>query len=222
MQGCEMKKKEFAVFGLGRFGKSVALALADGGCEVLVVDENEEKIHDIADEVTYAVRADVTDAEALEGLGIRHFDGAIIAIGENLEASVLAAILVKELGVPYVLAKVQTEIQAKILKKIGVDMVIFPEKETGIRIANKLLYGNFFDAVELASNYSMMEIDVHANWVGKNLVELELRKAYGINVIGLKRGEAFLINPHPNDALQPEDILVVIGKNEVLSKLSSH
>lgn len=167
-----MSKKEFVVFGLGRFGKSVALTLADSGCEVLVVDENEEKIHDIADRVTYAVRADVTDAETMGNLGLKNFDGAIIAIGENLEASVLVTILAKELGIPYVLAKVQTETQAKVLKKVGADMVVFPEKETGIRIANKILHGNFFDAVELSNTYSMMELDVHEEWIGKNRLSL--------------------------------------------------
>lgn len=217
-----MKRKEFVVFGLGRFGKSVALTLADCGCEVLVVDDNEEKIHDIADSVTYAIRANVTDAETLGSLGLKNFDGAIIAIGENLEASVLATILVKELGIPYVLAKVQTETQAKVLKKVGADMVVFPEKETGIRIANKLVHGNFFDAVELSSTYSMMEIGVHEDWIGKNLIELGLRSTYGINVIGMKRDGAFNINPDPEKALGQEDILVVIGKNDVLSKLNVH
>ena len=215
-----MSKKEFVVFGLGRFGKSVALTLADSGCEVLVIDDNEEKIHDIADSVTYAVRANVTDAETLGSLGLRNFDGAVIAIGENLEASVLATILVKEMGVPYVLAKVQTDLQAKVLRKVGADMVVFPEKETGIRIANKLIYGNFFDAVELSTTYSIMEIGVREDWVGKNLVELELRNAYGINVIGTKRHGAFNINPDPVEGLEQDDTLIVIGENEVLNELS--
>lgn len=217
-----MVKKEFVVFGLGRFGKSVALTLADSGCEVLVIDENEEKIHDIADRVTYAIRANVTDAETLGSLGLKNFDGAVIAIGENLEASVLATILVKELGIPYVLAKVQTETQAKVLKKVGADMVVFPEKETGIRIANKLIHGNFFDAVELSTTYSMMEIAVHEDWIGKNLIELELRSTYDINVIGMKKDEAFDINPDPSRALEADDILVVIGCNDALSQLNLH
>lgn len=200
----------------------MALTLADSGCEVMVIDDSEEKIHDIADRVTYAVRADVTDAEALENLGLGNFDGAVIAIGENLEASVLATILVKELGVPYVLAKVQTETQAKVLKKVGADMVVFPEKETGIRIANKLIYGNFFDAIGLSTTYSMMEISVHEEWVGKNLIELKLRSVYDINVIGMKRDGVFDINPDPDKALEHEDILVVIGRNDALNKINIH
>lgn len=217
-----MEKKEFVVFGLGRFGKSVALTLADSGCEVLVVDENEEKIHDIAEYVTYAVRADVTDAETLSTLGLRNFDGAIIAIGENLEASVLATMLVKELGIKYVLAKVQTETQAKVLKKVGADMVVFPEKETGIRIANKLIHGNFFDAIELSSTFSMMELDALTEWEGKTLKELDFRAKYDINVIGIKQKGKFNFNPTADNKIEHNDILVVIGRNETLSQLQSH
>lgn len=214
-----MKNKEFVVFGLGRFGKSVALTLAESGCEVLVVDNSEEKIHDIADSVTYAVKADVTDAETLATLGLGNFDGAIIAIGEHLESSVLGTILVKEMGIPFVLAKVQTETQAKVLRKVGADKVVFPEKETGIRIANKLIHGNFFDAVELSNTYSMMELNCRPEWDNHTLKELDLRRKYNINVIGIKHDEGFNINPQPEEKLFESDILVVIGENEMLSKL---
>lgn len=214
-----MKSKEFVVFGLGRFGKSVAIALAESGCEVLVVDNNEDKIHDIADIVTYAVKADVTDAETLSTLGIGNFDGAIIAIGEHLEASVLGTILVKEMGIPFVLAKVQTDTQAKVLMKVGADKVVFPEKETGIRIANKLVHGNFFDAVELSATYSMMEINAKSEWDGQTLMELDLRRRHDINVIGIRSGGKLNINPLPDALINKGDILVVIGENEQLSKL---
>lgn len=216
-----MKNKEFVVFGLGRFGKSVATTLAESGCEVLVVDNNEDKIHDIADSVTYAVKADVTDAETLSSLGIGNFDGAIIAIGEHLEASVLGTILVKEMGIPFVLAKVQTETQAKVLMKVGADKVVFPEKETGIRIANKLIHGNFFDAVELSATYSLMEINSKPEWDGHTLKELDFRKKYDINVIGIKNGGKLNINPLAEQILSHEDVLVVIGENEQLTRLQS-
>lgn len=216
-----MVKKEFVVFGLGRFGRSVAITLAESGCEVLVVDENETKIQEIAEDVTYAIKADVTDAEALSSLGISNFDGAIVAIGENLEASVMVTILAKEMGIPYVLAKAQSEIHAKVLKKVGADMVVFPEKETGIRIANNLLMGNFFDAVELSSTFSMMELDVLDCWAGHSLRELNLRAKYKINVIGLKRENRLDINPDADMPLHKNDIVVIIGRNEVLNKLAS-
>lgn len=214
-----MSRKEFVVFGLGKFGISVATVLAANGCEVMVVDENEEKVQDMAETVTYAMKADVTDSEVLNSLGISNFDGAIVAIGDNLEASVMVTILVKEMGVPYVLAKAQTDIHAKILKKVGADMVIFPEKETGIRIANKLLLGNFFDAVELSSTSSMMELGVLNEWSGRTLKELNLRAKYKLNVIGIKQGEHLNIIPDADTPLHKDDILIVIGKNDMLNKL---
>lgn len=214
-----MARKEFVVFGLGRFGKSVASTLAEAGCEVMVVDDDEDKIHEMADLVTYAVRADVTDSESLTTLGISNFDGAVVAIGENLEASVMVTILAKEMGVPYVLAKAQSELHAKVLKKVGADMVVFPEKETGIRIANNLMMGNFFDAVELSSTYSMMEVDALTEWVGHSLKGLNLRAKRKINVIGIKRDDHLSINPDPEALIERNDILVIIGKNEDLKKL---
>lgn len=217
-----MTKKEFVVFGLGRFGMSVATTLSDSGCEVLAVDENEDKINEIAEKITYAVKADVTDAEALSSLGIGNYDGAIVAIGQNLEASVMVTILAKEQGIPYVLAKAQNELHAKVLKKVGADMVVFPEKETGIRIANNLLMGNFFDAVELSSTFSMMEIDALDEWDGKSLRELNLRAKYKINVIGLKRNGKLDINPDADMELKKNDVVIVIGKNEVLNKIVNH
>lgn len=216
-----MSKKEFVVFGLGRFGRSVATTLAESGCEVLVVDENEETVHEMADVVTYAVKADVTDPDALEGLGISNFDGAIVGIGQNLEASVMVTILAKEMGVPYVLAKAQTELHAKVLKKVGADMVVFPEKETGIRIAHNLVMGNFFDAVELSSTFSMMDLDALAEWNGQTLSSLNLRAKYKINVIGIKKGDSLDINPDADTTIKKGDVLVVIGRNEMLNKLAS-
>lgn len=215
-----MQKKEFVVFGLGRFGKSVATTLAESGCEVLVVDNDDAKIQEMADIVTYAVKADVTSLEILETLGISNFDGAIVGIGEDLEASVMVTILVKELGIPYVLAKAQTELHAKILKKVGADAIVFPEKETGVRIAHNLLMGNFFDAIELSSRYSIMEIDTPDEWNGRNLMELDLRAKYKINVIGIKRQDSIDVNPSPQYKVLRNDIMVVIGENEMLNKLA--
>lgn len=209
------------MFGLGRFGSSVARTLAESGCEVLVVDENEDKIHEIAESVTHAVCANVTDVDSLESLGISNFDGAIVAIGQNLEASVMVTILAKEAGIPYVLAKAQTELHAKVLKKVGADMVVFPEKETGIRIANNILMGNFFDAVELSSTFSMMELDALPEWVGHSLRDLNLRAKNKINVIGIKRSGKLNINPDADMPLEKNDILVIIGKNDILNKLAN-
>ncbi|SFR84382.1 potassium channel family protein [Anaeromicropila populeti] len=216
-----MSKKEFVVFGLGRFGRSVAVTLAESGCEVLVVDDTQEKIQEMADIVTYAVKADVTDSETMESLGISNFDGAVVAIGQNLEASVMVTILAKELGIPYVLAKAQNELHAKILKKVGADAVVFPEKETGVRIAHNLVMGNFFNAVELSSTFSLMEIDALEEWDGHNLMELNIRAKYKINVIGVKKGNTLDINPSAEKVISKNDTLVVIGENEVLNRFKS-
>lgn len=216
----ENKRKEFVVFGIGKFGLSVAKALADNGCQVMAVDSEQSRVAEIAEDVTYAVCADVTDAEAMHTLGIRNFDGAIVAIGENLEASVLATIMSKELGIPYVLAKAQTELQAKVLKKVGADKIVFPEKETGIRIAHNLVGGNFFDSIELSNKYSMLDFDVPEAWVGKSLRELNLRVTKKINVIGIKRKDDFEITPDADAPLLEDDILVIIGNNHVLNKLT--
>lgn len=214
------QRKEFVVFGLGKFGLSVAKALADNGCQVMAVDSEQSKVEEIAETVTYAVCTDVTDTDAIHSLGIRNFDGAIVAIGENLEASVLVTIIAKEMGIPFVMAKAQTELQAKVLKKVGADKIVFPEKETGIRIANNLMSDNFFDAIELSTKYSMMDLDVPAEWIGKTLRELNLRASKKINVIGIKKEEEFEITPDPDMPLTEDDVLVIIGRNQTLSKLA--
>jgi len=215
-----MSKKQYVIFGLGRFGKSVATALAENGCEVLVIDADENSVNEMADVVTYAVKADATETEALKNLGLGNFDVAIIAMGENLEASVMATILVKEVGVPYVLAKAQSDLHGRSLKKLGADMVVFPEKETGIRIANSLLVNNLFNTVELPANYNMMELEALPEWIGKSFHELNLRAWLKINVIGIKKKNHLNINPDPEEAIVEGDILILIGKNEVLNKLA--
>ena len=213
------EKKVFVVFGLGRFGRSIAITLADGGCEVMVIDKDPGKIQEMAEIVTYAMAADVTDVETMDSIGISNFDGAVVAIGQSLEASVMITIMAKELGVPYILAKAQTDIQGKVLKKVGANVVIYPEKEMGIRIAHNLLMGNFFAAVELSTTFSMMELDTLEKWDGYSLSQLDLRKKYKINVVGLKRNSTFDINPDPEMPLSKDDTLVVIGKNDILNKL---
>lgn len=198
----------------------MATTLAESGCEVMAVDRDPDKVHTVAEEVTYAVTADVTDGEALNSLGISNFDGAVIGIGEDMESSIMTTILVKELGIPYVLAKAQTDLHARVLRKVGADAVVFPEKETGIRIAHNLMMGNFFDAVELSATLSMMELPTKAEWVGSSLRQLNLRARYKINVVGIKTKDYLDANPDPDRPFEDGDILIVIGKNEVLNKLA--
>ncbi len=216
-----MKRKEFIVVGLGRFGTSVAVTLEKSGCQVLAVDKDEEKIEEILGDVTHAIVADVTDPEQLKELGVKNYDGAIIAIGSELETSILITILMKEMGVPFVLAKAMSDIQARILKKIGADQIVFPEKEMGVRIATKLTMGNFFDAVELSATYSMMEIDALPEWEDKELKELDLRSRHKLNVIGIRHREELEMSPGPESRIRHNDVVIVIGKNDVLNSLAA-
>lgn len=212
-------KKDFVVFGLGKFGRSVAQALFQNGCDVLAIDRDSEVVQDISDFVTHAVQADVTDAEALHALGIRNFDVAIIAIGEDMQSSIMSTILVKEIGVPYVVAKAQNDLHKRVLEKVGADKVIFPEREIGVRIANNLTAQSFTDYIEVSEDFSIGEIEIRKEWVGKTLKELDMRNVYGINVIGIKQGSEITITPAADKLLSNVDVLIVIGNNKNLKKI---
>lgn len=216
------KKKDFVVFGLGKFGSSVAITLARNGYDVLGIDMSEEVIQDISDKVTHAVQADVTDQDALVALGIRNFDVAIVAIGENMQASIMATILAKEIGVPYVLAKAQNDIHKRVLEKVGADKVVFPEREIGVRIANNLISENFVDFVELSDDYSIVEIATKQEWVGKSLKELNLRSKHHINIMAIKSSDKnIVITPGPMEIIKEHDILVVVASNIELQRMNN-
>ncbi len=210
--------KKFGVFGLGDFGQSVAIALAKNGCEVLAVDIHEENIQDIADYVTMAVRADLCDQEAFQNLNIKSLDVVVVATGNNMEAGVMATIIAKEAGVPYILAKAKNEIYAKVLKKVGADEIVFPEVAMGQRIAKGLLTGRFIDLLELSSKFSITEFKVFDKWVGKSLRELDLRGRYGVNMIARKIGEEIEMDINPDTPLESGEIYIVAGNNKSLEK----
>ncbi|MFP4697188.1 MAG: potassium channel family protein [Eubacteriales bacterium] len=214
------KKKDFVIFGLGKFGRSIAETLTSKGCDVLAIDSKDDVIQDVADIVTHAVQADVTDIDALNSLGVRNFDVAIIAISQDMQSSIMATILAKELGVPYVISKAQNDIHKKVLEKVGVDRVIFPEREMGNRIANSLVSDNFLDYIELSADYSMAEITMMKEWSGKSLKALNMRANYGVNVMAIRNGDNINITPGPDVVLNDDDVLVVIGSNEDLMKLN--
>lgn len=211
--------KQFAVFGLGSFGKSVALTLESFGCDVIVVDESYEKIQEISDFVAYAMRADVTDQDAMQALGARDLDGAVVAISENLEAGIMATIISKEIGIPYVLAKAKDELHGAILEKVGADAVIYPERDMGMRVAKKLLSSTFVDWIELSPEYSMTEKLVPKQWEGKTLAQLHLREKYGVNVVGVMIEDRVDVAFDPNVPLPVDCVLIMIGANAVLEKL---
>lgn len=213
-------RKDFVVFGLGKFGRSVAQTLAQNGCDVLAIDRSEETIQDVSEFVTHAVQADVTDADALHALGIRNFEVAVVAISNDMQSSIMATILAKEMGVAYVVAKAQNDIHKRVLEKVGADRVIFPEREIGVRIANNLTSDSFVDFIELSEDFSIVELEVKEQWKGKTLRELDMRNAYGLNVIGMRQGATMTITPGPDKLLELGEILIVIGSNTNLMKLS--
>ena len=215
-----MKEKSYAVIGLGQFGMSVAETLAESDCDVLAIDAREENIQEIADKVTYAVRADVREPEVLRALGVQNVDVAVIAVAENMEASIMATMQAKELGVPYVLAKALNALHGKILEKIGADRVIYPEQSMGLRVARNLMSGGFLDVFELSTEFSMAEFPVPTEWVGKSLQELQLRESHDINIIAIKVGDDVEINLDPVKPLEANWHLMAIGKNKVLERLN--
>lgn len=214
-------QKEYIVIGLGRFGRSIAKQLEANGCRVLAIDRHEQQVRQIAEYVTLAMCVDVTNEEALKELGGKNFDGAIISIGHSLEASVLAAIWAKEQGIGQIIAKAYDETQGKILTKIGVDEIIYPEKEMGVHLANDLAFNNLFDAIELTAEYSIADVCALRSWSGKNLKELKLREKYGVNVIAIKRNGALVINPPADAPTQQDDVFVLLGMNNTLKKIAN-
>ena len=214
-----MLNKEFVVLGLGRFGMSIAKTLATLGCEVMAVDSREELVQEAAEYVTQAVRADVSDAESMRTLGIENMDVAIVGIASNMESSIMATIFAKEVGIPYVVAKANSDMHAKVLSKVGADKIVFPEREMGERIAKNLISGNFIDMVELSDDFSMVEMAPPAEWVGKSLKQLDIRRAHGINVIAMKIGDKVDINLNPDAPIDENAILIIIGDNKRLSRV---
>ena len=216
----KMERKQYIVIGLGRFGRSVARNLEANGCMVLAVDREEKNVNLVAEFVTRAVCLDITDEDAVQELGLGNFDGAIVAIGQSLDAAVLGVMWAKEQGVPKVIAKAYDDTQGKILTKVGADEIVYPEREMGDHLAKALAFGNFLDAVELTADYSIAEVTMLPEWVGRNRRELRLRDKYHINVIAVKRNHDLEINPSAEEILRDGDALVLLGRNEVLKKLS--
>lgn len=213
------KKKTYAVFGLGRYGRSVAKELIKSGMEVLAVDMDENKVNAAIADIPFCKCANVTDAEVLKQLGIHNIDIVIIAMASNLEASVMATMLCKELGVDMVIVKCASEMNCKILTKVGADKVVYPEKESGIRLAKNLLSSGFVDMIELSKDASMVEIDVRPEWEGKNLMELNLRAKYSINVVAIIKNKKINTYVDPNVPLDKDMTLVVIANVNKLNKL---
>ncbi len=211
----------YAVIGLGRFGLSLASKLFEAGQEVLGVDLNEERVDDAHPYVTHALIADSTDAEALKSIGIRNIDTVIVAIGNDIQASILTVLLVKELGVRKVIAKAVNKLHGQVLYKVGADWVIHPERDMGIRVAHQLLSPNVLNFIELSKDYSVEEIKIPDNMAKKSLREIDLRARFNLSVIAIRRNHDINISPSPDETLDKGDVLVVIGKNKDLERFAN-
>lgn len=211
--------QSYAVFGLGRYGTAVAKELIENGAEVLAVDINEDVVDATITEIPLCKCADITDAEVIKQLGISNIDVVVIAMASNLEASVMAIMLCKEAGVKTVIAKCATEMHKKILDKVGADKVVLPESESGTRLAKNLLSSGFIDIVELSRDVSMVELDVKPEWIGKTILELDLRKKYSINIVAICQGTDVCVNIEPEKVLEESMKLIVIANTAKLNKL---
>lgn len=212
-------KKQFVVIGLGRFGTSVATTLARLGYDVLAIDNSESAVQAVVNSVTHAVQADARDEETLRALGVRNFDVAIVAIGDDIETNILITLMLKELGIKLVVSKAMNNLHGRVLEKIGADKIIFPEKDMGIRLAHNLVTHNVMDWIELSPDYSVVEIAVPEKFAGKTLGELDLRAKYGISVIAIKKQGSIIVAPGAKEKFDSEDIVIVVSRNELLAKL---
>ncbi len=214
-----MKKKIFAVIGLGRFGSSVAISLYEMGYEVLAVDRDMAKVQEMKDSVTHAVQADGMDEDSLRELGIKNFDVVIVGITQEIQASILITLILKDLGVRHVVAKAQNALHGKVLYKIGADKVVFPERDMGNRVAHNLVSSNILDYIELSPDYSIIEVVATEKFIGKTLIQLDLRKRYGVNVVAIKRNRQIMVSPSAKDEILEGDVLVIIGSNDDLQNI---
>lgn len=211
-------KREFAVIGLGRFGGSICEELSKEGMRVLAVDINEQRINEFKNIASHAVIADSTDEHALKALGIKNMDHVIVAIGDNIQASILTTVILSELGLNRITVKAQNDYHEKILNKIGADVVVHPERDMGRRLAHSLMSNNILDYLELSEEHSMVEVKAGRKMIGKNLIELNVRAQYGCNVVAIRRKNDMIISPEPKLTIKSEDILVILGADEDISR----
>ena len=211
--------RTYAVLGLGRYGKAVAEELVNSGAEVLAVDIEQNNVNNAIETIPVCKCANITEPEVIKRLGIGNVDVVIVAMAGNLEASVMAVALCKEAGVPTVIAKCGNEMHQKILSCVGADKVIFPEKESGTRLAKNLLTSGFSEMIELSEDVSMVEIEVKDNWVGKSLIELNLRQKYTINVVAIRMGDSINTSVDPSLPLERGMRLIVIANTEKIKKI---
>lgn len=215
-------KKEFAVIGLGRFGGAVCRTLSEEGMEVMAMDSNEERVNEFSSIASHTVMGDSTDENVLKSLGIRNFDHVIVAIGENIQASILTTLILKELGVKQVTVKAQNDYHAKVLSKIGADRVVHPERDMGIRLAHNIISNNVLDYLELSDEHSIVEIVAGPRIAGYTILDLDIRRKYGINIVAIKRGKNIIVSPMASEGIHEGDILIVIGADSDIDRFEKN
>jgi trk system potassium uptake protein TrkA len=220
-----VKRRQFGVIGLGRFGSAMATTLVELGHDVIGVDGDEARVHELSDALTHALQIDATDEKALRAAGIQDVDVAVVSIGENIESSLLVVMQLRELGVKTIVAKAVTALHGKILEKLGVSRVIFPEREMAIRVAHSLVMPNVIDYIELSRDFSIVELPAPEAFVGKTLKQLELRPRLGLTLVAIKRKATDAdtvvtnISPTADEVIRRGDVLAVLGSNDRLNRL---
>lgn len=213
-----MKRKSIAVIGLGRFGETIALRVAEMGHEIMGVDIDEDLVQKISPYLTYAATADTTDEDALHALSLNQFDVVVVAIGDNLQANLMTSMLLKEMGIRYVVAKAQSLMHGRMLEKIGVDLVVYPECDMAHRIAQMLTREHVMDYLQLSRGIGLVEMETPNSLVGKTLMELGLREKYNISVVAIKKGSDVVAPPDPRQPLEKSDMLMIIGKDADINR----
>lgn len=216
-----MRSKQYIVFGIGRFGSALCKALSEMGHEVLAVDSDEGRISAITPYVTQALQADATDEEAMHTLGVRNFDAAIVSVGDDLRSSILITLLCKEMGAKHLVAKAADELHAKMLKKMGADRVVFPERDMGVRVAKTLVSPRMLDLMNLKGDYMMADLRAPGAWVGRTLGELEIRNRYNVSVLVIHREADVLMSLSADTRIQPGDDLLMLGHRDDIERVEA-
>ncbi len=211
--------KSFVVIGMGRFGTALANELCQMGCEVLAVDSDAARVNNVMDCVTHAVQADTTDERAIKQLGVRNFDAVIVSVGDDIRTSILTTVLCKEQGAKCIICKSSDELHSKLLLKTGADKVLQPERDGGVRLARSLVNDSIVDYLDLSDEFSIAEARLPADWVGKSLKEIDVRRNYGVSVIAIRRDGSILVTINPDSPMREGDGLVMIGANAQLEKI---
>jgi trk system potassium uptake protein TrkA len=222
IDGGSNMKREFAVIGLGRFGGSICKELSMEGMQVLAIDIDEDRVNEYKNIASHAVIADTTDEVSLKEIGIKNFDHVIVAIGDNIQASILTAVILTDLEIKKITVKAQNDYHEKILTKIGVDHVVHPERDMGKRIAHNIISNNILDYLELSDDHSIVEVKAGKRMIGKSLVDLDIRANYGCNVVAIKQEKDINVSPSADESLKENDVLIVIGADADISRFEKN